>query len=81
VQNPNKCNVEIEIFLVHFALQAAYRIPIKSSVKLCRWMAQNNPTSDSKNVAYNTITEKVVKPWSESEFLRDDYLARGHLRA
>jgi cyanophycin synthetase len=61
-QHPNECHVEVEIFLVHFLPLAAYRIPIRASVELCLWMAQKPPTSENKNVAYHTITEKVIKP-------------------
>jgi len=61
-QNPIKYHVEVEIFLVHFVPKTTYSIPIKASIKLCRWMAQNNPTSDNKNVAYNMITENVITP-------------------
>lgn len=61
-QNPKKCRLEVEIFLIQFVPQSVYRIPIKASVELCRWMAQNNPTSANKNFVHNTITEKVIKP-------------------
>lgn len=60
--NSKKCLLEVELFLVQFVPQDAYRIPIKASVDLCRWMAQNNPTSENKNIIYNTITEKVIYP-------------------
>ena len=60
-QNPKKCLLKVELSLIEFVPQAAYEIPIKASIGLCRWMAQNNPTSDNINVAYNMITEKMIK--------------------
>jgi cyanophycin synthetase len=61
-QNSEKYLLEIELFLVEFVPQDVYKIPIKASAELCRWMAQNNPSSENKNIIYNHITEKVIKP-------------------
>jgi cyanophycin synthetase len=61
-QNPKKYLLEFELFLVHFVPQAAYQAPIKASLKLCRWMAQNTPSLENKNKVFNTITEEVIKP-------------------
>jgi cyanophycin synthetase len=61
-QNPKKVVLEIELFFVHFLPQAAYQIPIKASLELCRWMAQHSPTLENKNKVFNTITEKVIIP-------------------
>jgi cyanophycin synthetase len=61
-QNPKKYLLEIEFFLVPFVAQTAYQISIKASLGLCRWMAQNAPTLESKNKVFSTVTEKVIKP-------------------
>ena len=61
-QNPKTYLLEVEFFLVRFVPQAAYLIPIKASLELCQWLAQNNPTPENKNKVFNTITEKVIKP-------------------
>ena len=61
-QNTNKYLLEVEIFLVHFVPQAAYQAPIKSSLELCRWMAQNSPGPVNNNKVFKTITEEVINP-------------------
>lgn len=61
-QNAKKYILDVDFSSVLFVPQAAYQIPIKASLELCRWMAQSNPTSDNKIKVFNMITERVIKP-------------------
>jgi len=61
-QTPKKYLMEIELFHVNFVSEIAYQIPIKASLMVCRWMAQNSPTNENKHKVFNTIAEKVIKP-------------------
>lgn len=61
-QSPDKLILEIEVFQVHFLPEVAYQIPIKTSLALCRWMAQHGPTAENRNRVFKTIADKVITP-------------------